>query len=134
MEEKKFSAIIESLTDIQDFLTLKLDSNNIDMKISTKIAVCTDEIVSNIVYYSESEYILVNYDNSDNAVTITFTDNGKAFNPLVDSMEPDITAKAEERKIGGLGIFMVKKMTDSIKYNRESDCNVLTISFNCNSL
>lgn len=59
-------------------------------------------------------------------VTIQFLDNGKPFNPLAKE-DADITLSAEARKIGGLGILMVKKSMDAVDYNYEDGKNILTI-------
>ena len=59
-------------------------------------------------------------------VRLIFSDNGKPYNPL-DANEPDITASAEERSIGGLGIFMVRKMMDNVEYMYKDGQNVLTL-------
>ncbi|MBR1731800.1 MAG: ATP-binding protein, partial [Ruminococcus sp.] len=60
------------------------------------------------------------------AVIITFIDNGKPFNPLAES-DPDVTLSAEEREIGGLGIFLVKKTMDMIDYEYKEGQNILKI-------
>ena len=57
---------------------------------------------------------------------LSFIDEGVPFNPL-ESDEPDVSLSAEERAIGGLGIFLVKKTMDSIKYRYENGQNILTI-------
>ena len=62
----------------------------------------------------------------DPRVVITFIDSGKPFNPLANE-DPDITQTADERKIGGLGIFMVKKSMDKVSYEYKDGHNVLTI-------
>ena len=60
-------------------------------------------------------------------IVIEIGDNGKPYNPL-DAKEPDITASAEERTIGGLGIFMVRKMMDNVEYMYKDGQNVLTLT------
>ena len=57
---------------------------------------------------------------------ISFIDEGIAFNPL-NKKDPDISLKAEDREIGGLGIYMVKKSMDDVTYQREGNKNILTI-------
>ena len=58
---------------------------------------------------------------------LIFSDNGKPYNPL-DAKEPDITASAEDRAIGGLGIFMVRKMMDDVEYEYTKGMNKLTLT------
>lgn len=95
--------------------------------------VCIDEIFSNIVKFSydrPNEYISVRIvidETSDKkCVTVTFVDTGPRFNPL-DQSAPDITLSAEEREIGGLGIFMVRQMMDDLRYEYKSLANWLTL-------
>ena len=60
------------------------------------------------------------------SVIITFIDNGIPYDPLKKE-DPDITLSAEERDIGGLGIYMVKKTMDAVSYEYKDGCNILTI-------
>lgn len=89
-------------------------------------AVIVDEIVSNIVRCSGSPTFELGYGVADGRRQFVFTDAGKPFNPL-DVPEPDVTAPAEKRAIGGLGIFLVKKMSERVAYSRAGDRNVLTV-------
>lgn len=61
-------------------------------------------------------------------LTITFTDDGKPYDPTT-AKEPNITLSAEERELGGLGIFMVKKMAAEIHYRNNNGKNILTVIF-----
>ena len=90
-----------------------------------------DEVVSNIVRCSGAPEFTVRFDNRDpdGVVAMTFIDRGVPFDPTTEIAQPDITAKAEDRAIGGLGMFMVKKMSKSVSYSREDGCNVLKVSF-----
>lgn len=91
--------------------------------------VCIDEIFSNIVKFSydrPNEYIsvriVIDEREEKKCVTVTFVDTGPRFNPL-EQNAPDITLSAEEREIGGLGIFMVRKMMDDLRYEYKSLAN-----------
>ncbi|MCY4162603.1 MAG: ATP-binding protein [bacterium] len=61
----------------------------------------------------------------DNVLEVEITDNGKAFNPLVDAPTPDVNLPLQERPIGGLGLFLVQKMGQHLEYQRKGDCNQL---------
>jgi anti-sigma regulatory factor (Ser/Thr protein kinase) len=61
------------------------------------------------------------------AISITFIDHGKPYNPLDNHKTPDTTLKAKERKIGGLGVYMTKKIMDEVTYEYKDQCNRLTI-------
>ncbi|MBQ8124541.1 MAG: ATP-binding protein, partial [Kiritimatiellae bacterium] len=90
--------------------------------------VILDEIASNIVRYSgASEFELTVAATADPAgVRLVFSDDGQPYDPLA-HVDPDTTLSAAERPIGGLGILMVKKMSDSVDYARVRSRNVLTI-------
>ena len=61
-------------------------------------------------------------------MTEDFSDSGKAFDPLTEAPVADMTAPVEDRQVGGLGMFMVKKMMDNVEYVHENGRNILTIS------
>ena len=92
--------------------------------------VAMDEIASNIVHYSGAPDFDVDIDfpENPNAVRISFSDTGKAFNPLTEAQAADMTVPLAERQVGGLGMFMVKKMMDNVSYVHENGRNILTIS------
>ena len=119
MTEKTFSCTTEGLAAAQAFLESVCDS--------PKPAIVMDEIVSNIVRCSGANGFTVGIDAGEDGIRMVFSDDGRAFDPTTEVAAPDITASAEERSIGGLGIFMVKKMAKSVAYERRDDKNVLTV-------
>lgn len=127
MIEKEYPVKIKALTEIQEFINNFCGDNFINTKAATKIAVCTDEVVSNVVYYSGADYLRIQCSFEEKTVSVSFIDNGKPFNPLTDSEAPDIGAGLDERKIGGLGIHIVKEMMDSVEYARNDNKNIFTI-------
>ena len=106
-----------------DSLSAKLE---IVPKIANKINIVFDEIYANIVNYSKATLATVFYSIESGKLRISFTDNGIPYNPL-EAAEPDTTLSAEEREIGGLRIFMVKKMTESMEYEYTDGKNILTL-------
>jgi len=96
-------------------------------KIANKIHIIFDEIFTNIVSYSKATNATISYELTNEKLHLTFSDNGLAYDPLGAS-EPDITLSAEERQVGGLGIFIVKKMAETVEYTRENENNVLKIT------
>jgi len=118
-EEKSFPCSSEGMVAAQAFLELQCDE--------PKPAIILDEIVSNIVRCSGASGFSIAIERSDTGLTMVFTDDGRAFDPLSEVPAPDIGAAVEERDIGGLGIFMVKKMSKSLAYRREADKNILTV-------
>ena len=119
MEEKSFPCSSEGMVGAQAFLELQCDE--------PKPAIILDEIVSNIVRCSGASGFTIGIDRSDAGLAMVFTDDGMPFDPTREVATPDVSAAVEDRSIGGLGIFMVKKMSKSISYRREGDRNVLTV-------
>jgi anti-sigma regulatory factor (Ser/Thr protein kinase) len=91
-----------------------------------KICVVVEELVLNIVDYSNSNYLDVEILRNERSITLRFHDGGQPFNPL-DKEEPDFTVPLENRKIGGLGIFMVIKYMDTVTYDYSGGENILTV-------
>lgn len=125
-----FDATIDGLAKAMATLEESLDGAGCPMSAKTKLMVAMDEVASNIVHYSGAPDFDVEIDFPENpdAVRISFSDAGKAFNPLTEASAADMTAKLEDRQIGGLGMFMVKKMMDNVEYVHENGRNILTIS------
>lgn len=127
-EKQIFGSNKFNLEQAQIFLDSWCKKNLIPRKISAKVLVCSDEIASNIVFYSGASFFEIECSKNDEQVFLAFTDDGIPFNPLIDSKEPDVTFSPEDRKIGGLGIFMVKKMACSTEYHRVDEKNIFKVS------
>ena len=117
---------METVPQVAAFVEEHLEKFDVPMKLSTKLMVAVDEIYSNIVRYSGASEAQVRIMKETDTLRLVFRDNGKPYNPL-DAKEPDITASAEDRAIGGLGIFMVRKMMDNVEYMYKDGQNVLTL-------
>ncbi len=129
MIEKVFPASDAAFKDVMAFVESELENADVPMKISMQITIAVEEIYVNIAHYAYSGgdgMMTLSIDANAEQVTIVFTDSGLPFNPL-EKEDPDITLGAEQRSIGGLGIFIVKKSMDSVTYVREEDKNILTI-------
>lgn len=116
----------ESMTQALEFVENALTEAEIPMKIVMKMNIAVDEIFSNIKLYSGANEAEIECYVHDGHVTLIFTDNGKPYNPL-ETEDPDTTLDADERQIGGLGIFMVKKSMDNVTYIYRDNRNVLTL-------
>ena len=104
---------------------------NISKELTNKLDMCAEEIFANITFYAysgENGAVEAELKNSGDNIILVFKDEGIEYNPL-EKPDPDITLPPEDRPIGGLGIFMTKKMTDDISYRRENDKNILTLTF-----
>ena len=101
-------------------------------RIRKQLMICCDEIFTNIASYAYQDNngsitVVVEFVPETQSLRIIFSDSGTAFNPLEIS-EPDTSSALSERKIGGLGMFMVKKMMDSVEYCRQDGKNILTLT------
>ena len=129
MEKITVEAKIENLQQVTDFATEKLEARDCPIKASMQLELVIEEIFVNIASYAYESAtgdatFCIDFAEDPNAVSLTFIDNGKPYNPLEKS-DPDITLDADERDIGGLGIFLVKKNVDEIFYERTDDKNIL---------
>ena len=120
MDTKFFSCSTEGMVAAQGFLECQCDE--------PKPAIILDEIVSNIVRCSGASGFSISIERSDAGLTMVFADDGKAFDPTCDAAMPDVSAGLDDRGVGGLGIFMVRKMSKSVTYRREDGKNILTVS------
>ncbi|MGX8706468.1 MAG: ATP-binding protein [bacterium] len=131
MSTLTLEAKINNIPVLTDFIDQQLEALDCPMKPQMQIDVAVDEIFTNISSYAYGESVgtatvSVDFDDATRTVTISFEDSGMPFDPLTQE-EPDITLPAEQRQIGGLGIFLVKKTMDDMRYQRQGDKNVLTI-------
>ena len=129
-QDRKSSLVLEaneeSADKVRTFFDTFIEENEISIKASTKIMVMVDEIYSNILNYSGASKSKVTARYEEGKVLMSFQDNGIYYNPLAKE-DPDITLSAEERAIGGLGIFMVKQMAEDVKYTRIAGKNILDV-------
>lgn len=116
----------DSMEPVQRFVDTLTQKLAVMPKIANKVSIAVDEIYSNIINYSGAKVASISYSIKSGKLYMTFTDDGVRYNPL-EAEDPDITLSAEERKIGGLGIFMVKKMTESMEYVYEDNKNILKL-------
>lgn len=129
MKEITVDAMIENMNTVTAFVDDFLDQIACPMKSRIQINIVIDEIFGNICHYAYKDSVgavtvRVESGNTPKAVFLTFTDNGIPYNPL-ETEDPDITLSSEERKIGGLGIYLVKKNMDEMKYEYVNQQNRL---------
>lgn len=119
---------IENVETLTSFVESALAPYEPSLKSQTQINVAIDELFSNVVHYSGSSKLTLVLEVNQDVLTasLTFIDEGVAYDPLKKD-DPDTTLSAEEREIGGLGIFLVKKTMDDVEYKREGNKNVLKI-------
>ena len=136
MKELTIEAKIENIEAVTDFVNEQLEALDCPMKAQMQIAIAIDELFGNIAHYAYNPEIgqatvRVEVVEDPLSVVITFIDNGVPYDPLAKA-DPDTTLSAEERDIGGLGIYMVKKSMDEIAYEYKDGHNILKIKKNLN--
>ena len=130
---ERYEKIVDVIPENQDILTAFVEGilapMDGSMKSQMQINIAIDEIYSNIVKFSGATRVtlIVEVRKATLTARLTFIDNGKPYDPIKQA-DPDITLPAEEREIGGLGIFIVKKTMDSVSYRRNGENNELAIT------
>ena len=125
-------ATIENLYPILDVVDEELARVDCDKEFISNINICVEEIFVNIASYAYGENIgkaKIGLEITEKEFIMVFCDSGTPYNPLARA-NPDIELSAEERDIGGLGIFMVKEMMDSVTYEYKEKKNCLRITKN----
>ena len=129
--EITLDAKVENVQQVTAFIDEELEKIDCPLKAQTQIDVAVDELFSNIAMYAYAPSIgtatvQLEIEDDPRAVVITFIDQGKPYNPL-EKDDPDVTLSAEDRQIGGLGIFLVKKTMDDMTYRYEDGKNIVSI-------
>ncbi len=131
LKELTIEATVENLEQVLEFVDSQLEIHDCPPKIQMQIEVAVEELFVNIAHYAYNPVIgpatvQVEIQEKPLSVSITFIDNGVPYDPLAKA-DPDVTLSAEERDIGGLGIYMVKKSMDDIRYEYKDGKNILII-------
>ena len=134
IKELTIEATVENIIPVTEFVDAQLEALGCPITAQMQIDVAIDELFANIANYAYTPdvgpaTVRVEVEEDPLAVVITFIDKGIPYDPLAKE-DPDITLSAEEREIGGLGIFMVKQTMDEISYEYKDGQNILTIKKN----
>ncbi|MBQ9414833.1 MAG: ATP-binding protein [Clostridia bacterium] len=134
INELELDAVADNLQEVQDFIDEHLTAADCPLKAKMQIGVAVEEIFVNITHYAYSPKIgkatiRVEVSEDPVSVSITFLDRGVPYDPLAKA-DPDVTLSAEERQIGGLGIFMTKKLMDDVVYEYKDGQNILILKKN----
>ena len=130
-DELELEATDDNLARVLGFIEERLEKAECPMKAQMQLCIAAEEIFVNIAHYAYAPNtgmakLRVKMSEAPRAVTITFIDRGIPYDPLA-AADPDVTRPAEERDIGGLGVFMTKKFVDDIRYEYVDGQNVLTM-------
>jgi anti-sigma regulatory factor (Ser/Thr protein kinase) len=131
MKELDIEATLENLDKVMAFVDEELEAVGCSMKAQMQIDIAVEEVYVNIANYAYNPTvggvtIRVMIEENPLSVVLTFIDEGKPYDPLAKE-DPDVTLAAEDRQIGGLGIFMVKKSMDNVSYEYNQGRNILTL-------
>jgi len=129
MKEISISAELENIAAVSEFMEAATDELGAAPKAQMQLNVIIDELLANIICYAYPDgngSAVVRLEAEGDFVRLDFIDSGMPFNPL-EAEDPDVTLGADEREIGGLGIFMSKKLSDRMEYRREDGKNILSV-------
>ncbi len=126
-QELTVVAAIENIPEVTDWVDNALAAKERLLSVQAQVDIAIDEILSNVVHYSGSKDMSVRLWLWERQVKLAFVDSGAPYNPL-EQENPDVTLPASQRKEGGLGIYMVKKLMDTVAYRYENGKNIVTVT------
>lgn len=132
MVKARFDAEVPNLPQVIDFVNEALSGDGWDQETLAVMDVAVEEIFVNIASYAYAtlpgaeKFADITVDLDDEGVTVILEDAGVEYNPLLRE-DPDVTLPAQDRSIGGLGIYMVKMSMDKVGYERKDGRNVFTV-------
>lgn len=130
MAKMVFEAKLENLEPMIDFILSAAKGSGFGKKELSQIRLASEEALVNVIHYAypnkEGEVEIECLNNVSEGLEVRIIDRGTPFNPL-ESPAPDINSPLQQRKIGGLGVHLIRKMMDEVKYKREQDSNILIL-------
>lgn len=132
-DETSIDNSIEKLGELTQWLSSWMEEHQVDKSVAYKLRFAMEEIASNAVYYgfptgsSGTVRVRITADDSVPVYSLEILDDGEAFNPLEEAPEVDPELTLDEREVGGLGVFLVKNLSENCHYERTNNWNHLTI-------
>lgn len=131
METRVIGASLENLEQMLEFIRDGAQAAGLDARAVHQLMVAVEEPLMNVISYAyphgNGDVEITQGREEGRGFVIQVIDTGVAFDPL-SAPEPDVNAPLEERKMGGLGIYMMRRMMDEVSYRREQDRNILTLA------
>ena len=132
MKEIHVDSKIENIPEVMDFVRAELETLGCSEQVKAQFKMAVDELFGNICLYAYGEgagpvTVSVGLEGDPPAATVAFCDSGSPYNPLEADL-PDIGLDIEDRPVGGLGIFLIREMMDSMSYEYKDGCNVLKLT------
>jgi anti-sigma regulatory factor (Ser/Thr protein kinase) len=132
MSTKQMPARMESLRDLTAFIAARAAETGLSKDTQHRVELVMEEVLVNVIrhaYPSDSGDIELRFTAGEGPeLTIEITDTGIPFDPL-QKIAPDVGADLDERKVGGLGVLLIQRMTDRLAYRRDHNRNKLTLTF-----
>ena len=129
--QKTYIADLKNLKNLTSDIEFFCEQNTLSSTDQFAINLCLDELFTNSSTHgkqSDTETkIELSLHKTADRIYITYKDSSPKFNPLEDSQTPNISSPLEEREVGGLGIFLIKKYMDGLDYKYQDDKNILTM-------
>ena len=132
MKEITLPAIIENISRVTAFVDKQLEALGCPMKAQMQIDTAVDEILANVAAYAYGDgtgpvSLRISMEDDPRTAVIRFTDSGMPFNPLEKEVPDTISLSADDRPIGGLGIYLVRKLMDDVTYEYRDGKNILML-------
>jgi serine/threonine-protein kinase RsbW len=122
---------IHELSRIEAFLEELADEWGLEIPLVFSLNLVLEEALTNIISYGyddEDKHVIeIQFKKTGDELIISIIDDGHAYDPTLKE-DPDITLSAEERPVGGLGIFLIRKVMDTVTYRREENRNYLMLT------
>lgn len=128
-KRRVFPAKVELIPQIGEYVSEYAEKAQLHPKQIIHLQVAIDEVVSNICHYAYQKppgEVLVQIESEEGRFVVDFIDEGLPFDPLTVD-EPNINADTADRDVGGLGIFLVRRVIDEVHYKRDGGKNILTL-------
>lgn len=129
----EFKAALDSLREMIDYIRQQAESHNVEQSLILKMELASEEAIVNIISYAyknQKGNISINCERNGQRFEIILRDQGVPFNPIDVEINPQLNTPVIERKVGGMGIFLIRKIIDEVSYQREEDENILRMVFN----
>lgn len=131
MKEMICKALITNIAPVTDWVNEELEQYDCPVKVQLQIDIAIDEIITNIASYAYGPEggdftVRLHVQEDPRLIKLCFIDSGIPFDPLQNA-DPDTSLSAEDRQIGGLGIYLVKKTMDEVRYEYSGSQNMLTL-------
>jgi anti-sigma regulatory factor (Ser/Thr protein kinase) len=130
-EYAQFSAAVDELSRMLLWIRKHLTHAKMDHRASQKVELAAEEAILNVIRYAYQEKggkIELTFRELTQGIEITILDHGPPFDPLTEAPSPDRSSPLEKRKEGGLGVFLMRACVDDLRYKREGQANILTLS------